>query len=640
MSSDLIEPTVTYKPNKSCKDKQQYEKGIIIVWLDISSEIISQATKTVEQLQEITKDVKVFADSNVCVDYINHLKGQRIFFIMSDPVDQCVLTFTQDLLTVSALYILYSPKEDTKEKWIESIRKVRGVYTDINRLLEQIEYDLRLIEYDFAGFEMLSQSEISSPSSKNLNKQEYSFMYSQLLKDVFLKFQDNSIPEMAQHCRTVYQNNLRQHDLINEFERNYKTTDAILWYTREPFVYKEVNKALRNQSVKALYSMRTYIRHLHQKLVELHSIDEKPQSATRLTFYRGQQMPIEEFEKIKKNEGGLLSISSFLSTSTSRLVASIYVGDSDDKTAAVLFELTVDVNDKSNSSFARIEEYSQYGQGEQEWLFSISTVFRIGKIELIDKIWHVSLALTHDHDEILENLTIHMSKIIQMQHHNPLIPLCRLFARMDEYEEVAELCKQYISSENGWEMEATLYDTLALMYMNEERRNSALSCHKRALSVVAKHVDKNDPLLSSYHNNLAISYEAVNQDELALQHYRIVIDLEPRASLPDYTTIAYSYDSMGSILHYSFRKYDEALRCYERALELMLVHLPSAYSDIFSLYTEMANIYEEQNRLDEALDMLSKCRNAQRSYLECDPFDLAKTERSIAEIYKKSRKSS
>ena len=56
---------------------------------------------------------------------------------------------------------------------------------------------------------------------------------------------------------------------------------------------------------------------------------------------------------------------------------------------------------------------------------------------------------------------------------------------------------------------------------------------------------------------------------------------------------------MGNILHYNFEKYDEALYCYECALELMLVHLPSTHLDIFTLYHSMVDIYNKQNENDK-----------------------------------------
>jgi tetratricopeptide (TPR) repeat protein len=544
-----------------------------------------------------------------------------------------MFTVIQELSIVSALYILCS-----SETGPAPIRKVQGIFNNINELIKQIKSDIHRFEHELIELENVDTSNISFPFSKNLNKQECSFMYSQILKDVFLKFQDDSTSELVEYCRTVYADNPSQLAIIEEFERDYKANDAILWYTKECFLYKMINKALRTQDIETLYNMRTFLRHLHQQLLRLYPKNDKTQSTPILTLYRGQRMSIGEFEKLKNNEGGLLSVSNFLSTSESRELALAYAGQSDNDTIAMVLEFTLNINDKINSSYAYIGKLSQFGEGESEWLFSMGSVFRIGKIEPLENIWLIHLTCTTDQDETIENLTIHMRKIIQMQHQNPILPLCRLFARMGEYKKAAELCEKNLESEGGWEMQATLYDTLALMEADRGNDDSALYYHQQALNVVAEHVDKNDPLLASYHNNVAISCSLVNQDKEAIEHYRMSIDFELRASEPDYTNIAYSYDSMGSILHYVFSKYDEALHCYKKALDLMLVSLPSTHPDIYSLYDNMADIYETQNKMDSVLDMLKKCINVKQRSVECSPHDLARTYRRLAHVYKKQNK--
>lgn len=80
----------------------------------------------------------------------------------------------------------------------------------------------------------------------------------------------------------------------------------------------------------------------------------------------------------------------------------------------------------------------------------MGAVFRIVKIKLLDGIWYIDLTPTNDQDETLEKLTKHMRKIIQIQRPKPLVPLCRLFARMNEYKKAIELCQKYHLEEDNW----------------------------------------------------------------------------------------------------------------------------------------------------------------------------------------------
>lgn len=623
---------------KESKHARQYVENSIIVWFDPISDTNNCRIKTTEQFQTISNDVQVFNDSDACIDYITNLENERVLFIISGTENRCILTVAQELPTIITIYIFSLFGHNLPGKGSQPVRKVKGVYTDMNKLIKQIIFDIRRNENELMEFKILERSDNSLPMSRNPNKQEYEFMHSQLLKEIFLKFKDDSTSELVEYCRAVYAENPSQLAMIDEFALTYEGKKAIWWYTRDTFLYKLMNKALRTRHVETLYRMRTFIRHLHQQLTELCPVANHTQSAAILTLYRGQKMSRGDFEKVKNNEGGLLSVSNFFSTSAIQEIAYIYAGQSDDEIVAIVFMIVYDLRHTTMSSFACIEQFSQFGEAEHEWLFSMGTVFRLEKIELLSGIYHIHLKLTDDRDEVLEKLTAHMSKIIHLQRPNPLVPLCRLFARMDEYMTAVELCEKHASSENDWEMKATLQDTLALIRVEASEEILALQCHEQALNIVVNHVDGNDPLLAFYHNNVAISCSAVHQNKRAIEHYQIAIDLELSAPQPDYTNIAYSYESIGTILQYSFEKYNEAMKCYERALELMLVHLPSTHPDIVSLYNNMADIYEEQKQLEKALNMLHKCLAILEENTEYNSRDLIHTYEHIAQIYKKQQK--
>lgn len=62
----------------------------------------------------------------------------------------------------------------------------------------------------------------------------------------------NGKHKFVDHCRLLYQKNISILQSIDEFERDYKSTDAVRWYTREGFLYKVLNQALREQNSKTL----------------------------------------------------------------------------------------------------------------------------------------------------------------------------------------------------------------------------------------------------------------------------------------------------------------------------------------------------------------------------------------------------
>src|SRR3984957_7590137 len=154
--------------------------------------------------------------------------------------------------------------------------------------------------------------------------------------------------------------------------------------------------------------MGFFLRDLHRQIEELHS-QAQPHHGHFTTVYRGQCMSITDFEKIKKTEGGLLAFNNFLSTSTNRNVSLGFARGAlhNPESVGILFQMTIN-SSISSAPFALLGDVS-YFKSEEEILFSMHTVFRIGQIKSIeDRLWRVELALTSDDDPELKRLTEHM----------------------------------------------------------------------------------------------------------------------------------------------------------------------------------------------------------------------------------------
>jgi hypothetical protein len=128
--------------------------------------------------------------------------------------------------------------------------------------------------------------------------------------------------------------------LIDQFEREYRPEDAIRWYSKQSFVYKLINKALRNEDIDLLYTFRFFIGDLSQSLnhehVQLFSSKEEI-----LIVYRGAKLDKEEFDKLKENQGKLISTNGYLSTSRSKSRAFAFANKRTKRTdvISVLFQI-------------------------------------------------------------------------------------------------------------------------------------------------------------------------------------------------------------------------------------------------------------------------------------------------------------
>ncbi|CAF5138233.1 unnamed protein product, partial [Rotaria sp. Silwood1] len=81
-----------------------------------------------------------------------------------------------------------------------------------------------------------------------------------------------------------------------------------------------LNRGLRQMDVDIILKMGFFIRHLHQHITELHR-EQQGNMPTNFQVFRRQGLSMEDFEKMKKTKGGLMSFNNFLSTSRNREIS-------------------------------------------------------------------------------------------------------------------------------------------------------------------------------------------------------------------------------------------------------------------------------------------------------------------------------
>ncbi|CAF0939191.1 unnamed protein product [Didymodactylos carnosus] len=289
-------------------------------------------------------------------------------------------------------------------------------------------------------------------------------MYGQLLKEILTEAPYSAVDMnyMIEFLLLKYiEEEPCKAEQVVEFERDYTHRTPIGWYTSETFLYGLLNEALRTHNVRTLYAMRVFIKDLHQQLIQLEATAANTQT---LTLYRGQQMPPVEFEKIKTNPGGLLSISNFLSTSLNKNLAIMYAGNSHtyaDRTA-VLFQINIDPSIRTGVSFANIEQLSNFGAGEKEYLFTMGSIFRIESVDEFDAndgVWCVTLSLTSDNDPQLTRLTNSMRSTVRGKNVPTIGNLGILLLFMNESQLAAQILEMAVDVNTG------LKDLVGLHYV-------------------------------------------------------------------------------------------------------------------------------------------------------------------------------
>ncbi|CAF1288052.1 unnamed protein product [Adineta steineri] len=247
--------------------------------------------------------------------------------------------------------------------------------------------------------------------NKKLDQLDPSFMYTQILKEILLtiKFEDKHFKEFITYCREKRVKNDIPLRKIEELERDYRDQKPIWWYTSQYFLHSMLNQALRLMDVDIILRMGFFINDLHRDIQQLHSEQfDDQQSDKTFTVYRGQFLSKEDFTEMNKTKGGLLSFNNFLSTSKNPDVSLLFTPQAatNPDSVGILFVISINPS-HSTIPFASITKVSNFTD-EEEVLFSMHSIFRIGDIKLTEEnnhVYEVNLTLTNDNDQDLRILT-------------------------------------------------------------------------------------------------------------------------------------------------------------------------------------------------------------------------------------------
>jgi tetratricopeptide (TPR) repeat protein len=579
-------------------------ENFIVVWLDSN---ISPTNKdyrnSITQLRRIVNSIKTFIDINECVTFLKQIKDEKIFMIVSGHLGEQIAPIVEDFSHLDSIYVFCCNKSK-HEKWACKYRKIKEIFTKIETLCEILEHDIRQCDNNLTSISILSKTD--NPTH-DLNVLDPSFMYSKLLKEILMKIEhddDQAKTNLVKFCSNQYEDNQKELKFINEFNKTYSSSSAIWWYTRQCFTYTMLNKALRTQDIEIIIKMGFFVRDLHQQIEQLHS---KENHQGLLTVYRGQGMMNNEFEKLLKCQGGLLSFNSFLSTSTDRQIALNFArhAQNDPNITPIFFQMEINPL-ISSTPFASVSKYSYYSDNEKEILFSMHTVFRIGEIKKIKEgIWKVNLQLTDNNDQQLQNLTDHIRN--ETNGSTGWHRLGSLMIAMGQFDKAEEFYKSAydMTSDDDWKELAHLHYQLGHIHDEKGDLDNALEHYEEALDIQLDNLASDDPSLSMTYTGIgSVLHSQYNFDE-ALEHFQHALQLARKNSKPDLLKIAIIHSYIGGVFDEQDEP-DKALDSYQEALHIRQKHLPPVHPLLATTYNNIGLVHKSMNDYSKALEFLKK----------------------------------
>lgn len=233
--------------------------------------------------------------------------------------------------------------------------------------------------------------------------------------------------KMFQRCRLYCAGNDVELLKLDHFKTNYCANDAIREYTKDTFLYRVLNRALRTQDMGIILDLRYFVLDLYKQLYQVQTdFDRYPISVMeerKLIVFRGQLMRMRELKRLKRHIGRYIITHTFLSTTISSEIALVYTGDGAQRPLyeSVLFEIHVNIRSSIRKRpFANISKFSQM-KDENEVLFSVGTIFQVNSVEkLTDKIWILCLQLYDDDNREIDEIEKYIKLILLLTANNQL----------------------------------------------------------------------------------------------------------------------------------------------------------------------------------------------------------------------------
>ena len=229
-------------------------EDFIIVWLDENKEKTTDYFDTKHQLRYVIQYLQIFSDTDECIDFITSQRMNSIFFLVSETLSKTVISHVHELTQVVSIYLL----GNLESHYFENYSKVVGSFADKKRLISKLIIDIAKYTRITISVSILAQN--ATKLIHDLSKEYASFMWFQLLIEILLRMDQIDIAkkEMIDECLSQYEDDPIERTTIEDFRNSYDRTKAIWWYTRNCFLYRLLNKALRTENIDMIFKFRFF----------------------------------------------------------------------------------------------------------------------------------------------------------------------------------------------------------------------------------------------------------------------------------------------------------------------------------------------------------------------------------------------
>ncbi|CAF1280748.1 unnamed protein product [Adineta ricciae] len=575
-----------------------------LIWLESNSNDQSNRIEkriSTENLRSIIDYTKFFHDVDECFDYINKTQDSMTLLVSTDETVIDVLTNDQHPKNLLGVYVLCNSEK--------SIPKIVRTYTDVDALLSDLTAAVKL------------KSNSPGLTTDDLYQTWWADFIDILCHIIY---PSDSLNKLVAALQEYYRGNTTAIAKLTQFELEYKSEDAILWYTRDTCIYRVLNEALRQHHVERLFLFGFYVQDLFRQLTteyeHFRSLSAKNNCKT--ITYRYQLMSTNEIENLKKRTRLFLAANSLFSTTLDRQVAmfmleSLSSARHEKELESVLFLIELDVR-MTSRPYANISHLSNFPE-ESEVLFSIGTEFEIIDVNYNENVWIVDLRLNGNcfkYSEDLARLTPRRAFIscVDKLIHTYQVP---------SPEEVENIFNglQRLHPEEKWIPAAKHYCWAQYQQHIIKDYEKAMLEYDTAIDIWRECIPDNDSELNCWshigdiHGSIGAFCHSITKDKalakniytVAMSNYKainleFVDDFARTDMLSNLAGTAKSVATMSDDGDEKRQAYLYAIEHYKLCLKnMMKCYLPTS-TQYATYYTSLADVYKVIEDYDNAID--------------------------------------
>ncbi|CAF3915371.1 unnamed protein product [Rotaria sp. Silwood1] len=403
--------------------------------------------------------------------------------------------------------------------------------------------------------------------------------------------------ELIAICTEEYKGNKAELEVLDEFKQNYSSDRAVWWYTRDSFVYRLLNKALRVQNIDLLFLFRFFIRDLEQQL-------EENQCTSSICVYRCQLMSNDELKVLKDSIGQLISINSFLSTSIhkQRALQFLSTTSNSDSVERILFKIEADSSLSGVKPFANIRSLS-YIPEEEEVLFMLGSIFRLVNINQDSNlIWTIELKLCSDNGNDLKSVIDQMKKEQkEIGSETNLLSFGNILLNMNQYDSAEKYFLRFLNEQTkNYLAIARCYYSLGNLATNTYNLDSSLTWHHKSLEIKQKILKSDDPELAESYSSIGIIYRKKREFIVALRWFEKALQIIDKVSGVEHPEVSKCLNSMGYVL-VRMKSYSDAKNYFQKALAINKKYFTAYHPEIGVSHSAMADAQRGLKNYEEAL---------------------------------------